>query len=466
MNYAEQQKYLKYSRIWGGALAVALVALAGACLDAAGTPSRLVLVELGLALLALTTSLYYSPDYLQLSVNPGKKARWEIMIRWRVIGAVLVLGLLSVANRRSLALLVVTIAWLSVINLLARKVRSRDYACVYFWAADFILLAVFLLAGLCGPLLGVALLAAAAHLSIIICENRPLAWAVAVTVSGWLLLLFAGIRPVADLEFSLVASGLFLVSALGTGLLVSRAQDHNAKNTRAALLELVEFKGYSTDRIWQLWSTSNQELAKNWQAATLDERDAERMAEWYRQNSELYVFAISAYNLEYKRIRSNLKVLRLARGSCLDYGAGNGELILELARRGHPATYFDVEGESMKFARQRAQQQGFTVKFLHGKDDLIRTAQERGFDTVYSLDVLEHLLDLPGELKFLSSLLNPGGLLIFDVPAGSTKSHPMHLNHHLDVCAFLKAQGLEEKRTLLRELPIGKQEKYIFQRSQ
>jgi 2-polyprenyl-3-methyl-5-hydroxy-6-metoxy-1,4-benzoquinol methylase len=85
-----------------------------------------------------------------------------------------------------------------------------------------------------------------------------------------------------------------------------------------------------------------------------------------------------------------------------------------------------------------------------------------GFDTVYSLDVLEHLPDLPGELDFLSSLLNPGGLLVFDVPAGATRSHPMHLNHNLDIRAHLAAKGLEESRSLLERLPFKKQEKYVF----
>src|SRR5262249_26085705 len=136
----------------------------------------------------------------------------------------------------------------------------------------------------------------------------------------------------------------------------------------------------------------------------------------------------------------------------------------ELARRGHRATYFDVDGESLKFAKHRALQQGLAIRFLHAKEDLAKAAQGGGFDTIFSLDVLEHLPDLPGELTFLSSLLNPGGLLVFDVPAGSTRSHPAHLNHRLDVRAFLNAKGMEERRSWLQTLPFRKQEKYIFQR--
>src|SRR5437763_8275010 len=175
------------------------------------------------------------------------------------------------------------------------------------------------------------------------------------------------------------------------------------------------------------------------------------------------MFAITAYNLEYKRILSNLQMLRFGRGSCLDYGAGNGELILELARQGHPATYYDVEGETLKFARQRAKQRNLSVEFLHTKDDLARAARQQGFDTIFSFDVLEHLPDLPRELIFLSSLLNPGGLLVFDVPAGATKSHPMHLNHHLNINAHMSGQWpIEEQPGWMHKLPFSKQEKYLF----
>ncbi len=156
-------------------------------------------------------------------------------------------------------------------------------------------------------------------------------------------------------------------------------------------------------------------------------------------------------------------MLKFGEGSCLDYGAGNGELILELARRGHRAVYYDVEGTTLKFARERARLRNLSVEFLHTKDDLARTARQNGFDTIFSFDVLEHLPDLPGELTFLSSLLNAGGLLVFDVPAGATKSHPMHLNHHLNIRAHMSSHGLiEERPAWLPKLPFTKQEKYLF----
>jgi len=257
-------------------------------------------------------------------------------------------------------------------------------------------------------------------------------------------------------------TALLLVVVLVTTRLVHRAQSRNAKNVAVALRELMDFTGYTAERVRQMWSHSNQDLARNWKAAGLSENDSAALAEWYRQNSELYLFAISAYNLEYKRIRSNLKVLARGHGACLDYGAGNGEILLDLARRGHPVAYYDVPGQTMQFAQRRAQQRGLALEFFHDKDSLAAAHKQQRFDTIFSLDVLEHLPDLPGELTFLSSLLGPGGLFLFDVPAGATKAHPMHLNHHLDVVAYLKAKGLQDVRNLWQRLPFRKEEKYFF----
>jgi 2-polyprenyl-3-methyl-5-hydroxy-6-metoxy-1,4-benzoquinol methylase len=439
-----------------------VLAAAVACLRYSPKHQPLAAIEFGLTALALAVSIYYTPDYLHLTVNEEKRQRWEIKVRWRLIGAVLVLGLLALSGAGSALLLLAATGWLTAANLLASKV-GRSYCSLYFWTTDCILLAVLLPSGRLGLPLGAVLLAAAAYLAVVITDDHPLQLASVVSLSGCLLLFATSQRRGAVAESSfLAAAALLLTAALATALLVDRAQRHNEKNVAAAMRELADFTGYSGERIRRLWSISNQELARNWVSAGLDDSDAERLAEWYRENSQLYLFAISAYNLDYKRIRSNLKVLRLARGSCLDYGAGNGEIVLELARRGHRVAYYDVAGETMKFARARALRQRLDVGFLHSKEDLAAWARTSGFDTVFSFDVLEHLPDLPGELNVLSSLLNQGGLLVFDVPAGSTKAHPMHLNHNLGIRAHMLAKGFKDERPFLQSLSFRKEEKYFF----
>jgi hypothetical protein len=81
----------------------------------------LAVIEFGLTALALAVSIYYTPDYLHLTVNDEKRQRWEIKIRWRLIGAVLILGLFSLSGAGSAFRLVAAAGWLTAANLLAAK---------------------------------------------------------------------------------------------------------------------------------------------------------------------------------------------------------------------------------------------------------------------------------------------------------------------------------------------------------
>lgn len=431
---------------------------------------------------AVCGSLFYTPDYLHLNVNRTKRFRWQVKIRWRLIIAVLVIGLLSASSARDAVIVVLAVAWLAVSNFCAKTIASAagsrvyqgtPFAAVeaggalsflYFAGADMGVLIAISYATQVNLLVATALIAAALHLLVVTWERRFIVWAFVAAVLGYAAITYecqqAGVTGMvywACLSF-------VEISVLSAWFLVARAQRQNTSNVGSAVDELKEFTGYSEDKIRSLWATSNEQLAKNWKDAHLDESDREKMTAWYRENSELYMFAISGYNLEYKRIRDSIKMLRLGRGACLDYGAGNGEIILELARRGHAATYFDVDGTSMRFARFRAERQKLAVEFFHSKDDLAASAKQHGLDTIFSFDVLEHLPDLPGELKFLSSLLNPGGRMAFDVPAGSTKAHPMHLNHHLDVHVYMESIGMVEERGVVESIPFRKQEKFVFRK--
>jgi 2-polyprenyl-3-methyl-5-hydroxy-6-metoxy-1,4-benzoquinol methylase len=464
MNYADQQKYLARSRALSAACSFLVCAVAALCAHASSPLPRGILIECAIVIAALAGSLWYTPDYLHLSVNPEKCLRWQIRIRWRVAAAVLLLGLPVTFNRHGMFVVLASAAWLLAANFVAKSAARPAAVPAYFLATDFALLAGLLFTARVNLLLGAVLFAAAIHVSIVASEKRLLLWTILAAASGGFMILDAANLQGASPAILAAAEGLILISALATATLVHHSLRQNARNVESAMQEIIGFTAYSPDRIRELWSNSNQQLAKNWQVAALPEDDRDRLAAWYAENSELYLFAISAYNLEYRRIRTNLRVLRNARGACLDYGAGNGEIILEVARRGLPATYYDVEGVTMRFAMDRAQRSGFPVQFAHTKEELAAAAKKRGFDTVFAFDVLEHIPDLPGELDFLSSLLAPGGLFVFDVPAGSTKSHPMHLNHNLNVDAHLQAKGLRDARTSWQRSPLGEKGRFIYRR--
>src|SRR6266853_3275141 len=414
MDYTEQRKFLRSSRIWGTALVLVLFAAVGACIRIGKISDPKLLALYAAITSALAVFIYYTPDYLHLSVDPAKRSRWAVKIRWRIIAAALILGVLMAANTGERVCAAAVILWLVALNLFGRNVPRR-FIPLYFWLGDVALLAALLFVFRLDLLLATLLLAAAAHLAITVADNAALYWVGLVIGVSLLLVLLTAWRQNVDTTFATASVGLLLVASLATAWLVYRADARNAENVKASIRELNAFTGYPAERILHLWAVSNQELAKNWQLAAIAPDDRDRLKEWYRQNSELYLFALSGYNLEYKRNRSNLNMLKRAHGSCLDYGAGNGELLLEAARTDR-AVYYDVEGETMRFARERARQRNLDIDFFHTKEDLAAARKKRGCDTIFSLDVLEHLPDLPGELNFLAALLNPGGLLVFDVP--------------------------------------------------
>jgi 2-polyprenyl-3-methyl-5-hydroxy-6-metoxy-1,4-benzoquinol methylase len=463
MNYSDQQRYLKQSRMHAASsvVALALMSLVSALLS---SPERVgTIVVFSMVSAALAIGLCYLPNYLHLTVNPQKRSAWAAKVRWRIIGVTLVLGLALAGNTHTRIAAVIAALWLAGANLAAGAVPKR-FVAPLLWAGDFALLSALLLTGPIDTLIAAVLLAAATHLAIVASEDHAYLWAVITIAASWIGLWLTWTARRGNPRAYVAFAGLVLVAGRATAWLVARAREQNAKNISGAIAELEDFTGYPADRIRHLWETSNQQLAENWRKAALAPDDREKLAAWYRDNSELYLFAISGYNLEYKRVRSNMNVLKLAQGKCLDYGAGNGEIILELARRGHPATYYDVDGVTMRFARRRAEQQKLAVEYFCAKNDLAASAQQRNFDTIFSFDVLEHLPDLAGELDFLSSLLAPGGLLVFDVPAGSTKAHPMHLDHHVDTSAQMRANGFMDERGLTLRLPFKKEEKFVYRK--
>jgi 2-polyprenyl-3-methyl-5-hydroxy-6-metoxy-1,4-benzoquinol methylase len=462
MDYRDQEKFLQGSRMWGGVVSLCFVAVAIVIrFTAHGRWSAAQTLVFLLAAVAVAVLMYYTPDYLHLSVRPERKRLWEIKFRWRISATVLVLGVALAPNNLGRIFAVFAAFYVAGANWIVLKKIPPAKLPTFFWTTDLILLFLSLIrAENSTAAIFLLLLAASAHVAIVRREDQHLRWAIIVFLTGFIIVSFA------TQSFGQPASSLAVVLLLmtvgGTLWLVRRAREQSARNVAAAMAELMEFTGYPAEHIRELWATSNRQLAANWQLANPAEDNPEQMAEWYRQNSELYLFDISAYNLEYKRIRSNMKVLRLAKDATLDYGAGNGEILLELARRGHRVAYFDVDGVTMRFARQRAERQGLAIDFFQTKSELAEAARQSGFNTVFSFDVLEHMPDLPGELVFLSSLLSPGGVFVFDVPAGSTRAHPMHLNHNLNVLEFMSAKGLIDERNLMLRLPFRKEEKYVF----
>ena len=107
--------------------------------------------------------------------------------------------------------------------------------------------------------------------------------------------------------------------------------------------------------------------------------------------------------------------------SVLDIGCGAGRHLLELAKRGHRVSGFDLRPEMVAFVKDEAQRQKLSVEISVG--DLHQVPVKGAFDLAICLmDTFRFLLtndDILTHLKLVSEHLNPGGLYVTDfwIPA-------------------------------------------------
>ena len=93
----------------------------------------------------------------------------------------------------------------------------------------------------------------------------------------------------------------------------------------------------------------------------------------------------------------------------LDVGCSGGLLSEALARAGAVVTGVDVSGEAVAVARRHAAGSGLAIDYRAGT--LQAVVDERGFDVVCALEVVEHVESPTDFLAACVERLRPGGLL-------------------------------------------------------
>src|SRR5260221_3140793 len=224
MNYRDQENFLRSSRIRGALVSLGFLATAVAVrLTFIGRWRITQTIVFFLAAIAVAVLMYYTPDYLHLSVAPDKKRRWEINLRWRIIAAIVLLGLLLASSNSGRVFAVFAGLVLAAANWVALKKIPPPKLGVFFWSTDLVLLFLSLVradAGTAGILLLV--LAAAAHMAMVRREDRHLRWTWITLLSGMVVVSFAT-GPLGRNAF-LAGSLLLLVATVGTAWLRHRAR--------------------------------------------------------------------------------------------------------------------------------------------------------------------------------------------------------------------------------------------------
>jgi 2-polyprenyl-3-methyl-5-hydroxy-6-metoxy-1,4-benzoquinol methylase len=146
-------------------------------------------------------------------------------------------------------------------------------------------------------------------------------------------------------------------------------------------------------------------------------------------------------NLGFRSFRD--EVAEIAEGDVLDYGGGDGSLSMRLREKGLRVTYVDIPSISKDFASWVFRKRGMDIDVLDALEDS-EIIWGRQYDTVLSIEVIEHVTN-PTDLleKLANSLRNRGKLIITRLSCpGPTAEWPMHFRLPIDGEAFLSSCGL------------------------
>lgn len=118
-----------------------------------------------------------------------------------------------------------------------------------------------------------------------------------------------------------------------------------------------------------------------------------------------------------KRVQASVRLLHTAYPqpatarpvNFLDYGAATGEFVHVTQAEGHACTGLELSADARATARTR-----YGIDLLSPED--AARLEDRRFDIIHMNHVLEHLPDPLAHLRWCRQHLQPGGLLVLEVP--------------------------------------------------
>lgn len=123
----------------------------------------------------------------------------------------------------------------------------------------------------------------------------------------------------------------------------------------------------------------------------------------------------------------------------LDIGCGGGLIAEPFARLGGKVTAIDASEKNIQVAQIHAEKSGLKI-FYRATSAEELASEEKKFDVVFALEIIEHVADVENFISSCAKLLKPNGLLFFAT-----------MNRTLKSLAFAKIAA----EYVLRWLPIG-----------
>jgi 2-polyprenyl-3-methyl-5-hydroxy-6-metoxy-1,4-benzoquinol methylase len=142
-------------------------------------------------------------------------------------------------------------------------------------------------------------------------------------------------------------------------------------------------------------------------------------------------------------------------GRLLDLACGVGygtRLVADEAAGIERALGVDLEADAVAYAREHYGREG--VEFV--RSEALAFSDPAGFDTIVSLETLEHVPDPEGLVAHLVRLLRPGGVLVASAPTTPSADVNLHHLHDFTERSFgrlFEAHGLAPEASLRQVQP-------------
>ena len=106
----------------------------------------------------------------------------------------------------------------------------------------------------------------------------------------------------------------------------------------------------------------------------------------------------------------------------LDVGCGGGILAESMARRGAQVTAIDLADKVLEIARNHATQEQLNIDYQQKSAEQLAGEQPESWDLVTCLEMLEHVPDPQAIVAACSTLVKPGGTVVFSTLNRNPKS--------------------------------------------
>lgn len=141
---------------------------------------------------------------------------------------------------------------------------------------------------------------------------------------------------------------------------------------------------------------------------TIDENEVAKFKalskSWWDKDGELKTL----HDINPARLAFIEKFTPLRNKRILDVGCGGGILSESMAKKGGLVTGLDVEESSIEIAKQHALESSIKIHYILQN---IETFEDKPFDVITSMEMLEHVSNPELVIENCARLLKPGGLL-------------------------------------------------------